>query len=435
MTVGAVAVILAVSLIVFNIALRNTLSDDADRIAQTRAEAGLEVVEVSDEEVALIDAQPPAGRLNSGAWIFFGNELIRGPNADPALSQDARAVIQAPRGFTDIDDPSARLYVLPIERNDKRLGTVVGAVRLGPYERTSRLALFGSIALALAVLAGLGVLTWWALNAALRPVSQMTALAARWSDHDLDERFALGQPHDEITQLGRTLDQLLDRVAAGMRRERRLSAEIAHELRTPTSRIAAEAELAISQLPSAAREQRSALEAISAETRRISTTIDALVSSADGARNTAPGVSSASTVLAEVIDAASPLLDARGVRLTTVAAEEISLGIEQKVATQILRPVLENAIAYCRSGVSIGAQRVGPSIEVVIEDDGPGLVSDEADAIFEPGRRGTAAATSNHSGVGLGLPLARRLARGVGGEVSADASAAGGRFVIQLPSG
>ena len=69
----------------------------------------------------------------------------------------------------------------------------------------------------------------------------MTEDAAAWSEHDLDRRFELGEPYDELTRLAATLDALLDRLAASMRHEQRFTAELSHELRTPLARISAEA--------------------------------------------------------------------------------------------------------------------------------------------------------------------------------------------------
>ena len=73
----------------------------------------------------------------------------------------------------------------------------------------------------------------------------MTEQAEAWSEHDLDRRFGLGEPHDELTRLASTLDRLLDRIAASLRHERRFSAELSHELRTPLAKVTAEAELAL----------------------------------------------------------------------------------------------------------------------------------------------------------------------------------------------
>jgi signal transduction histidine kinase len=65
-------------------------------------------------------------------------------------------------------------------------------------------------------------------------------------------------------------------------------------------------------------------------------------------------------------------------------------------------------------------------------DDGPGLTPDEVESVFEPGVRGSAA--NGSSGAGLGLALARRLARAAGGEVLAEATPSGGRFTARLPA-
>jgi signal transduction histidine kinase len=72
--------------------------------------------------------------------------------------------------------------------------------------------------------------------------------------------------------------------------------------------------------------------------------------------------------------------------------------------------------------------------DIRIADDGPGVVADESEAIFLPGRRRSAAAgEGGGEGAGLGLALARRLARAAGGDVRAEPSAEGGSFVITLP--
>ena len=85
-----------------------------------------------------------------------------------------------------------------------------------------------------------------AVTKALQPVADMTARAAEWSENDLDRRFELGPPHDELTALSATLNGLLARIASSLRHEQRFSAEMAHELRTPLSGVRGEAELALS---------------------------------------------------------------------------------------------------------------------------------------------------------------------------------------------
>jgi signal transduction histidine kinase len=340
-----------------------------------------------------------------------------------------------PRGFSDLDDPSTKLLVVPIERSGTRVGSIVGGVRLESYETTESAALFGSIALAAAVLAAMGLLVWWVLRAALHPVARMTTLAGEWSHEAPGERFGLGDPRDELTRLGATLDGLLDRVSAGVRRERRLSAEIAHELKTPVSRIAAEAELALASASAIDAETSEALRAIRNETRRITRTIDALVRSAEGQSEGTRGTSSTADVVADVVTAFEGSVRGRRVSIETSSVAPETIGVDADLAAQILAPVVQNAIQYARRRVVIGARRRGLSIEVSVDDDGPGLSADETEAVFEPGWRGSAATSSRHSGAGLGLPLSRRLARGVDAEIVADTDAVGGRFLIRFPPG
>ena len=80
----------------------------------------------------------------------------------------------------------------------------------------------------------------------------------------------------------------------------------------------------------------------------------------------------------------------------------------------------------------VSVSRDGETVAFRISDDGPGLDPDEVDSVFEPGVRGAAA--NGEPGAGLGLALARRLARVAGGDVVAEDAVAGGMFVARLPA-
>ena len=107
------------------------------------------------------------------------------------------------------------------------------------------------------------------------------------------------------------------------------------------------------------------------------------------------------------------------------------LGVDADLAERVLHPVVENACRYGRSKVEVTVARRGGSVVFAVEDDGPGTVAGEREAIFEPGARGQAGRDAD--GAGLGLALARRLARSASGDVSAEPNGAGGRFVVSLP--
>ena len=113
---------------------------------------------------------------------------------------------------------------------------------LDPYRQVQRLTWFGSAALALGLLVVVHLVLRANVARALRPVHEMSGQASRWSVEDGDHRF--GSPPSRRARRSRgTLDELLDRLAAVLRRERQLSDELSHELRTPLARIQAEVDL------------------------------------------------------------------------------------------------------------------------------------------------------------------------------------------------
>lgn len=109
-------------------------------------------------------------------------------------------------------------------------------------------------------------------------------------------------------------------------------------------------------------------------------------------------------------------------------------GIPPALLERIVSPLLTNACRYAHSGVAVRAYRAPDGVRVEVIDDGPGVPRPFASRLFEPGQR--ADPGDGHHGAGLGLPLARRLARSAGGEVTYDPEhTPGARFVVSLPAG
>jgi signal transduction histidine kinase len=111
----------------------------------------------------------------------------------------------------------------------------------------------------------------------------------------------------------------------------------------------------------------------------------------------------------------------------------VRVGVDPDLAERILSPLLDNACRYARGQVTLSLERSDGVVLFSVDDDGPGVAPDEADAIFEPAARGEAGRQSGPS-AGLGLALARRLARSASGDVEVEPSAGGGRFVVRLPA-
>jgi two-component system OmpR family sensor kinase len=428
--VGALAVALALATIGFNVLLAHAASSDANTLLRSRASSELALIRVTGKSIRV--AETTDDRLgDSRVWIFNGTRVVEHPRAREETDLAAHALATSPKGFFNVPGTEERLFAVPIVRGGRRVGTLVTGISLEPYHHTQRTALIGSLTLFVLVVLFASVAAWWLLRAALRPVSEMTEQAETWSEEDLDRRFAVGEPYDELTHLAQTLDGLLDRLAASLRHERRFSAEMSHELRTPLAKLMAEAELALRRERSES-DYRESLQAVLSNAQQIERIVDTLVSAAQ--HDAQPqGVADAVEIAEAVVAAYSHDATSRGVDLQLVdSAETVRVGVDQDIAERILHPVVENALRYGRGEVRVRVARNGSAVLFAVDDDGPGVSADEHEAIFEPAVRGSAG-RSTQSGAGLGLALARRLARAVSGDVEAHPGATG-HFVVRLPA-
>jgi signal transduction histidine kinase len=429
----AIGLVLAALTTGFNLVLSNRLDSDANGIVQARASAELAVLHVSHGQLSLGEA-PDQAAPDRQVWVFHGTRALEAPRAADADNEAAAMLALGPRRLYDVPATDTRLYAIPVISNGRRLGAVVAGVSLAPYEQTRRTALVSSVILVTLTFLAVGAGAAWVISRALRPVARMTVQAAEWSERDLDRRFALGPPEDELTQLAATLDQLLDRLAASLRREQRLSAELSHELRTPLANIAAQAQFALKHTAQAP-EGRRALEQVRDSAEQMSRTLDTLIAAARAELDPRHATSDAIAGVRAATAASTPLAAQRGI---TTALESPDGGVrvasEQALVERMLVPVLENAYRHASAAVRITVARDGTIVRFAIDDDGPGVPAAQLESIFQPGRRGDTTG-SGSNGAGLGLALARRLARSAGGDVEAEHREGGARFVVRLPAG
>jgi len=427
---AAVTVALAAATIGFNLLLVLSNADDADSLLRQRAAAERTQITVADSRLRL-DPNDVGAVGESHIWVFDRQRPIVQPRSQTATTTAAYTLAGGPAKFKTVKGTDERLFALPVTAEGQRFGTIVAGISLKPYEQTERSALLASLAFAASLLLVSWAAAWWLLRAALEPVSEMTTLAGAWSENDLDRRFARGEPHDELSRLAFTLDRLLDQIAASLRHERRFSAELSHELRTPLAKVTAEAELALRR-PREPEEYRRALGVILTSAEQIARIVDTLFAAAR-AEAGPRGVADASDAARAVVDSCAPLAAERNLHLVVDGAPALRIGVDRDLAERILHPVLDNACRYGRRNVRLSIARENGSVAFTVADDGPGVTPDELEEIFEPVTRGTAGRGTGPS-AGLGLALARRLARSVSGDVEAQTSPAGGRFVIRLPS-
>jgi signal transduction histidine kinase len=424
---GTLAVGLGALVVAGNVLLALRVHAEATNQLRADADAQLAAVSVDAAGRVRVRAGLDDAALDRRAWVLGpgGQVVERADGVSAALTRRAIALGRAGR-VGDYDGPGdLRFRVAPVvaPRRPGVVGSVVVAMSTAPLETLQQEVLVGSLIVAALVLLAGALALRGALDRALEPVAAMTDTARDWGAHDLERRFGLGPPHDELTGLAATLDGLLARIASSRRHEQRFAAEVAHELRTPIAGLRGRAELALAAgaAPDARAEQEAALRAVVAQADRLTTTVDTLLAVAR--RELDPGGDGTAADLAAVAR------EVDGVDVVAPADLPHAEG-EPEVLRRALAPLVENARRHARSRVTLELSSAGDRVRLAVRDDGPGLEPGLGERAFDPGVRG---ATAGGGGAGLGLALARRLARSCGGDVRLGAPP-GGSFVLELPA-
>ncbi|WP_086710040.1 sensor histidine kinase [Streptomyces antimycoticus] len=425
--------------VVFNTVVERHLRHQADDELRARATAVAATVDTSGPRVRVLETANDQ-LLDTNVWIYAGKRLLEKPPATAESSPLTRTAGRlAARGAPDCatvhagGQRSVRLCARPVSGGNAT-ATVVTALDLAPYQSSADTLLRGSLTLDAVMLACAYVLTRLAVGRALRPVRTMTDQATQRSAVASDQRFSTGGGPAELARLGTSLDALLDRIRAVLRHEQQLTGELSHELRTPLTRIIAELDWWGSR-PRSAAATRATHEVIAEAAQSMRTICDTLLRDArDNAADTstAPGTADVVPVLGRL----AQCLDTPAQVKTVVGAEDgrLEAGVAPAFLERVVSPLLANAVRYARSTVTVSVRRIPGAVVIDITDDGPGVPEAFVGELFQPGRR--ADPDDGHRGAGLGLPLARRLARSAGGEVFHDAGhAPGARFTVTLPAG
>ncbi|UGS37247.1 HAMP domain-containing sensor histidine kinase [Capillimicrobium parvum] len=421
-SLATLAVGLGALLIAGNLLLAARVNADVDDLLRARTDAQIAALRVTAAGVHVRHVANDR-LLDREAWVLDGGEVVERPTGATA-ELDARAVALGRRGVTATADGPGdiRLHAEPVHarRSNEPVGAVVVGLSLDPFERLQGGVLIGSIVIAGLVLLAGGLAIRRAIDGALRPVVQMTDRARHWGAHDLDRRFELGEPRDELTSLAATLDGLLARIAASRRHEQHFASEVAHELRTPLAGLRGRAELALgAQGPGADAERDEALRSVVDQVTRLDRAIDTLLAMARRDLDPALGTTDVAALAHEI----------EGV--TVRAAPDLPLAAgDDGVIRQALAPLVDNARRHARDRVTLELGAAPGRVRVTVHDDGPGLDPALGERAFEPGARGPGEPAG---GAGLGLSLARRLARACGGEVTIG-DGPGGCFVLELPA-
>src|SRR4029077_14321734 len=146
----------------FNVLLARTLDGDARDLVRSHAAAQVASLRIDHGRLSVGEA--PDGRSSDAdVWVFSGARPLERPNTGAAIDGAARRLVAGPARFVDVTKSDTRLYGTPVVTGGRRIGTVVAAVSLAPYEQTRRTALIASLVFGAIVLLLVGVAASWLL--------------------------------------------------------------------------------------------------------------------------------------------------------------------------------------------------------------------------------------------------------------------------------
>ena len=275
------------------------------------------------------------------------------------------------------------------------------------------------------VLVVAGVVGWFLARRSLSPVMLMADRARRMGVENLSGRLPVSNPRDELGRLAATFNELLDRLAASFSRQRQFMADASHELRTPVATARTAAAVALQQLHRREDEYREALHIIEQQTARLSRVVEDMFTLARADAGNYP-VQSQLMYLDEVVDEV--------VRAVRVLASNMNVLIEvdtvsnapfvgdEELIKRLIMNVLDNAVKYAAPGsvVQVEVRQEADTYVITVSNTGAAIPQDAQAHIFERFYRGDDARSRTEStgGAGLGLAIARWVARLHGGEVS-----------------
>ncbi len=298
-------------------------------------------------------------------------------------------------------------------------------------EFVTRSFLLGLVASMVLVLVGGAVMS----AASLRRVEEMSQSSRDIVNGDLGRRIALNGSGDEFDHLAASLNAMLDRITALMRGLEQVSVDVAHDLRTPLSRLRQKLELVHGRQASAEQLEHT-VDAALVDIDAILATFSALlrIAQIEGGKRRA---NFAAIDLAEVIDTVAeiyqPAIEDRGQTLTLLAAAPVRIAGDRELLTQMVANLVENATRHSPPGATIilEAMHRGERACLVVADTGPGIPHDAHAAVLTRFYRLDVSRST--PGNGLGLSLVKAVAELHGATMELGDNHPGLRVTLDFP--
>jgi|GEM_PF-1036911 len=276
------------------------------------------------------------------------------------------------------------------------------------------------------------------MSRALKPVEEVTSLAEQVEATDLSRRVQVASGGEEFRRLTAVINSLLERLEKAFRAQKRLVADAAHELKTPTAVLVGEAQEALR--PDASPEQRrESLETLEKVSRGLAREVDSLLHLARGDGERPPGRAAAdlAEVAAEAVAGAEPLGTARKVRCVFTQDGPAWVLGDREGLLRLASNLVSNGVLYTDPGTTVEVEAGSRNGQAYLEvrDRGPGIVPEERARVFDRFVRLEPARSRNPEGSGLGLAIVEQVAAAHQGRVQIlDRPGGGAIFRATIPS-
>ena len=267
------------------------------------------------------------------------------------------------------------------------------------------------------------------------PINRMTTTAKAIKEGDLSARTEL-HGEDEIARLGETFDAMADSIERDRELERRLTTDVAHELRTPLMAIQSTVEAMVDGV-FAADEER--LETVNSEVQRLSRLVDAILKLSRLESRSTPmkkEIVDVGELIAGIVATHEAFVADSGLTLTYERERGVRVLGDADMIRQATANLISNAVRYTPEGghVTVRVKRGDIMASIEVEDTGIGLSPDEAKMVFSRFWRADAGRTRESGGLGVGLAVVKEIVDRHNGWVQVEgAKGKGACFTIHIP--
>ena len=283
-----------------------------------------------------------------------------------------------------------------------------------------------------------GLIGWFLTRRALGGVTDVTRTARKIADGALDQRVPVKAGGDEVDRLAATFNTMLDRIEELVGGIREMSDNIAHDLRSPVTRIRGLAEVTLTTQPTKADYEHLAASTVEDCDRLLDMINMMLVISRTEAGVGTLDIASLdlADLAADACDLLTPMAEDKGVVLHTEIVRPAPCHGDVRMIQRMVANLLDNAIQYTPPGgrvtVSVNISDTGNTLQLVVSDTGIGISAADLPMVFN--RFFRCDESRSHSGAGLGLSLSRVVAEAHGGKIhAASEPEKGSTFTVTLP--